>query len=118
MRHLRVMTRREFLHSIAGVGAAVPYVTVGVRLLAYTCRCGASITAPSAPAFDTTQIYCPNCGRSLRSGAFRLRRTGWIPATGDPAALPVWEVAQVPFPNPRLVHATTKPRVSMSSVMV
>jgi hypothetical protein len=54
----------------------------------------------------------------MRSGRFKLRADGWQERPSVDGTRGGWNAAQVPFPNPRLVRATGKPRIAMDVVRV
>jgi hypothetical protein len=113
------MNRRLFLQIAATASVAFVPSTLKALESGLSCRCRATILAPSYPNHSTT-AFCPNCGRTLKGQQFELRTTGWIPSDKKAivSAKPrqVWNPAQVPFPNPALVRASCKPTVSMSMV--
>ena len=87
---------------------------------AVACVCGATIRAAHRLREDPAEPagFCPNCGRSLARGTFKLRAQGWSRAADAAKPASMWNSAQVPFPNPRLVQSTDKPRVTMAKVRV
>lgn len=93
-----------------------------MRSSRWACVCRAEIIAPSVPR-DGNEVggFCPNCGRSLERGAFKLRTDGWMSIDRSRGRGPAgvrWVSEQVPFPNPALVRVTDKPSVSMVKVRV
>lgn len=127
----RLYTRRAFL-SVSGAAAA----SVGLLGL---CRFFAADRipeegqCPKCKAFytqahkhkdkHTSGVYCPNCGIELAKRAYdpapsvnrfhfalkpRLRKKRTI----------IWEWAQVPFPNARLIRQSDKPAIAFSGMQI
>jgi hypothetical protein len=112
------VNRRVFLKTAMATGAVLSS-GFAAHVAWSPCECGADIVAPHMP-IDEGEAggFCPNCGRVLRSGQFKLRDQGWQERPRPHVRSAGWNAAQVPFPNPRLVRATDKPRVVMAAVRV
>jgi hypothetical protein len=117
-------SRREFLKTAAmgALAAGVVGYLGGVRLGEITCsKCGGTFSDGHAHAEGPVAgVYCPNCGVELSRLEFDVDRNlrsmypGGVSKRKKQGAK--WDVAQIPFPNRKLVGKTDKPAVTFSEV--
>ena len=127
---IRLYTRRAFLLLTGATAAAVGlmeflHVSIADRIPAEgRCqKCKALYTqSHKHKGKHTSGIYCPNCGIELTKRAYNLAPNDRFhlvlkPRRRNKRAM-VWEWAQVPFPNARLIRQSDKPAVAFSEMQI
>lgn len=126
----RLYTRRAFLLLTGATAAAAGLMKLlhvpadeRVPIEGLCPKCKAFYTqAHKHKGKHTSGVYCPNCGVELTKQAYDL-------APNDRSHLGlkqrrrnkrkmVWDWAQVPFPNARLIRQSDKPMVVFSEMQV
>jgi len=70
----------------------------------------------------TSGVYCPNCGIELNKRAYDLAPHDRFQLVLKPGRRKkramVWDWAQVPFPNARLIRQSDKPAIAFSEMQI
>jgi hypothetical protein len=117
-------SRREFLKS-----AAVGVVALGLlgmprsgKGIDITCsHCGARFRdGHPHQEGSVSGVYCPGCGIEISRLVFDVDRDARFPYPGGVSKRRgkrvLWNFAQVPFPNRKLLGSTNKPAITFSEV--
>ena len=126
----RLYTRRAFLLLTGATATAVGLMEL--LHISAADRIPAEGRCPKCKAFytqahkhkdkHTSGVYCPNCGIELTKRAYDLALNDRFHLVlkhrrRNKRAM-VWEWAQVPFPNARLIRQSDKPAVAFSEMQI